>query len=106
MMYKDVLLKRYGLGYSSVKYIFNKFGLSFMVKNSDVSSRKIFKIESYLNENFILDDELKYSNNAVLKKLVDNKSYKGRRLVSGLPVRGQRTKSNGHTQKKRPFKKD
>ena len=68
----------------------------------------IGEIEDYLNktilpfveENFILGSELKRSNKSKVAKLVENRSYRGRRHLYALPVRGQRTSTNAKTQKR------
>jgi small subunit ribosomal protein S13 len=100
MLFKKTLYRRFGLGYSSINFIYKRFGLSDNILTSEVPIHKIRLIEGHLLDDFILDDELKYAVNARIKRYIGNSSYKGRRITNGLPVRGQRTKSNGGTPKR------
>jgi len=90
----------FGLGRSLALQICKRFGLSPIMPSTHLSKSKLLRLGLFLDNKLILNNKLKLFEAGFLKKLSNNKSYRGVRLVKGLPVRGQRTHSNGKTQKK------
>jgi len=90
----------FGLGRSLALQICKRFGLSPVMLSIHLSKSKLFRLSLFLDNKLVLDNKLKLVEAGFLKKLSNNKSYRGIRLMKGLPVRGQRTHSNGKTQKK------
>lgn len=100
MTFIRFLYLRFGIGESTVKHILAIFGISRHVLKNNVPIHKLNLIEDFIKDNLVIDDELKYMVNSRLKRHIDVKSYTGKRLIMGLPVRGQRTKSNAGTPKR------
>ena len=94
----------FGIGRALASKICSRFGISPSIRISEISSFKLKEIYTYLSQNLILESILRYRETENKRKLVSSKSFRGLRLIRGLPTRGQRTKSNGRTQKKRPQK--
>jgi len=91
----------YGIGLSSSKLSLKIYGLCEDAKGKDL--RRIHKLQLKFNfENFPrpLAADLKHIHKSNCQRLIDIKSYKGRRHIYGFPVRGQRTHTNAKNQKR------
>lgn len=91
----------YGIGQKTALILCNKYGISPYSRVSQVKA----SILNQMAGNKVCNGsdtpfELKNSIVANIKKLVSLKSYRGFRHIAHLPVRGQRTHSNGHTAKR------
>lgn len=101
----SLLLKIKGLNKSSILNIFSIFGLNLKTRVGDLNR------DDYKNINFILKDFFFIQKDVDLfvslrkKNYIELKHYKGSRYRNGLPVNGQRTKTNSKTCKKFVFKK-
>lgn len=94
----------YGIGLSTSTKILKKLNIDRNKKIKDLTSYEVQILRIFLNF-FIVDIELRKNLNLSLKKLIENKSYKGKRLLLNLPVNGQRTRTNAKTRKKSLKKK-
>jgi small subunit ribosomal protein S13 len=101
---KKTLTEFFGIGDRLAEKICKQFGISSSVNMSILSKIKTAEIKLFLEKELILDSKLKFIEEESKRRLIANNSVRGVRLVRGLPTRGQRTKSNGRTQKKRPLK--
>lgn len=91
----------YGIGKANSLLLCKKLGLSRNLKTKNLSKEqisRIIKITEILN--LPLSSDLKKIKVLILKKLISIKTYKGLRRSQGLPVRGQRTRTNSRTAKK------
>lgn len=92
----------YGIGSKNAVLICKKLGFANNLKVKHLSKEQIslmlVRIESL---NLELASDLKKLKLLAVKKLVSIKSYRGLRLVQGLPIRGQRTHTNARTARKR-----
>lgn len=81
-------------------------GIAENVKISELSEEKIEKLREALN-NFTIEGDLRRKVTLSIKRLMDLGTYRGLRHRRGLPVRGQRTKTNARTRKgpRKPIKK-
>ena len=96
------LQKIYGIGRSQSLKICKLLGFSKNFKLTDLTGDQIKKlIKTIENLNLIITTELKKQKSFSLKQLVNLKTYKGIRRINGLPVRGQRTHTNGKTAKRK-----
>jgi small subunit ribosomal protein S13 len=96
------LTQIYGIGHFTAVLICKKLGFSKNLKIKDLSKEQILKIIKTIELlKLNIASDLKKSNLLNSKNLVSIKSYKGLRRNQGLPVRGQRTHTNGRTAKKR-----
>jgi small subunit ribosomal protein S13 len=91
----------YGIGKKKSKFLCKSLGFSdnYLIKN--LSKEQINRIIKFVeSSNILIESDLKKKNLLILKNLISIKSYKGLRRYQGLPVRGQRTHTNGNTSKK------
>ena len=88
----------FGVGRSRAANILKEAGVPAEKKVKDVSMDEENKIRA-LVEGYTLEGDLKREVSANVKRLKDIKAYRGVRHVRGLPVRGQRTKSNSRTRR-------
>lgn len=94
----------YGIGKTSSFYICKKAKVSPFLKVSVLSDDSFSKIQQVINE-FEVEGDLRRRVAVNIKRLKDIKCYKGIRHKLGLPVRGQRTRTNSKTRKKNRRKK-
>lgn len=88
----------YGIGRSRAQNILTQAGVDHGAKPKDVSTEDENKIRSII-EGLTLEGDLKREVAANVKRLKDIKAYRGVRHQRGLPVRGQRTKTNSRTRR-------
>lgn len=88
----------YGIGRSRAQDILKEAGISPDKKVKEVTLEEENKIRGVI-ENLTLEGDLKREVAANVKRLKDIKAYRGIRHMRGLPVRGQRTKSNSRTRR-------
>merc|ERR1712151_1090276 len=81
------------------KKICKKFGFQKSCTVKDLDSFDLEYLKNYLTDNFLLDKSLTDQIKKNVKKKIDLGTYKGKRHNLGYPVRGQRTLSNGKTQR-------
>ncbi len=90
----------YGIGTTSASSIIEKTGINPDTRVKDLSEDELAKIrETIESENIIVEGDLKRQIAGDIKRLTDINCYRGRRHRMGLPVRGQRTKTNARTRK-------
>ena len=68
-------------------------------KVKDLSEDELKKLQDYIEKNYKVEGDLKEEVNLNIKRLKETGSYRGIRHIKGLPVRGQRTKSNARTKR-------
>ena len=91
----------YGIGRYRSKEILSKLNLDPNMKAKELTSDDVARLNSMLQSEYILEGDLKRQVQNNIKRLVSTNSYRGQRHRSGLPVRGQRTRSNARTRKGR-----
>jgi small subunit ribosomal protein S13 len=89
----------YGIGRSRSKMILAEAGVSEDVKVQDWSDENVMNISRIISESFKVEGELRSEMQLQIKRLMDIACYRGLRHRKGLPVRGQRTKTNARTRK-------
>jgi len=89
----------FGLGRSTSKKILEKAEVSEDKKVADLSDDEVNKIRNIITSEYKVEGSLKTEVQANIKRLMDIGSYRGKRHRRGLPVRGQRTKTNARTRK-------
>lgn len=89
----------YGIGPKRAEIIIKSEDLDPDKRVKDLSEEEVRKITQYINENFKVEGELKQEVQKNIKRLIEISSYRGLRHRMGLPVRGQRTKTNSRTRK-------
>jgi len=87
----------YGIGKSQSKGILEKTGISPAIRAGKLTSEQISKLRDVVEKSYKIEGELRQEKMMNIKRLKDIGSYRGTRHVKGLPVRGQRTKTNTRT---------
>ena len=67
------------------------------VRTKTLGENDINKLKDYIEKNFTIEGELRHQKQMNIKRLKDIGSYRGVRHAKGLPVRGQKTKTNTST---------
>ncbi len=88
-----------GVGKSSAQKILDKTGISRDEKMKNLTEEQLDKIREEL-ENYTIEGELRTQVRTDVKRLMDIGCYRGERHKRGLPLRGQKTKTNAKTRKK------
>lgn len=96
----------YGIGKTSARDICEKAKLSPSGKVKQLSEEEIEIVRSLISE-YTVEGDLRRENAMSIKRLMDLGCYRGLRHRKGLPVRGQRTRTNARTRKgpRRPIRK-
>jgi small subunit ribosomal protein S13 len=89
----------FGIGPTSAKKILAEAGIDPNTKSNNLTESDIVKIRTILDRDFTVEGDLRRDVTMHVKRLMDIGSYRGLRHRRGLPVRGQRTKTNARTRK-------
>jgi small subunit ribosomal protein S13 len=89
----------FGIGRSSAKKILAQAGVDPDVRSKDLTEDDIAKIRSIIERDYIIEGDLRRDVTMHIKRLMDIGSYRGLRHRRGLPVRGQRSRTNTRTRK-------
>lgn len=89
----------YGIGRSSAQKILDESGVDFNTRTDNLTEAEIAKIRAVIDKNYKVEGDLRRDVSMSIKRLMDLGCYRGLRHRKGLPVRGQRTKTNARTRK-------
>ncbi|BCZ44124.1 30S ribosomal protein S13 [Clostridium gelidum] len=89
----------YGIGLTTSQKILSVTGISAETRIKDLSEEEVNEIRTYINKNLMVEGDLRRDVAMNIKRLVDIGTYRGIRHRRGLPVRGQKTKTNARTRK-------
>ena len=89
----------FGIGRSTAQKVANEAGISLDTKVSDLTDGEITKLRDYIDTNLQVEGDLRRERSQAIKRLGEIGAYRGVRHRRGLPVRGQRTKTNARTRK-------
>jgi small subunit ribosomal protein S13 len=89
----------YGIGPSTARYILEKAGIDFDKKVNAWNDDELNAIRTIITNEFKVEGQLRSEVQMSIKRLLDIACYRGLRHRKGLPVRGQRTKTNSRTRK-------
>lgn len=89
----------YGIGLSTSQKILTATGINPDARVKDLSEEEVNEIRTYINKNLMVEGDLRRDVALNIKRLVEIGSYRGIRHRRGLPVRGQKTKTNARTRK-------
>jgi small subunit ribosomal protein S13 len=89
----------YGIGPSSAKSILEKAGISEDTKTDEWTDENIKAISRILADDYKTEGQLRSEVQLNIKRLMDIGCYRGLRHRKGLPLRGQRTRTNARTRK-------
>jgi small subunit ribosomal protein S13 len=89
----------YGIGPSTAQKIIRVLELDPDEKVRDLTDEEVTKLRSYIDSDLEVEGDLRRNRAGAIKRLTEIGSYRGIRHRRGLPVRGQRTKTNARTRK-------
>ncbi len=87
----------YGIGNSKAEAILEKCGIDKNIRAADISATDEKLLRDEIEKNHRVEGELRREQQSHIKRLKEIGSYRGSRHAKGLPVRGQRTKTNSRT---------
>lgn len=87
----------FGIGPSSSKLILEKTAISPETRVNKLTEEEVAKLRNVIENEFRVEGALRGEINMNIKRLIDIGSYRGLRHRRGLPLRGQRTKTNART---------
>jgi small subunit ribosomal protein S13 len=89
----------YGIGLATSRYILDKNSIDRSKKVNEWNDDELNAIRSTINDEMKVEGALRSETQTSIKRLLDIACYRGLRHRKGLPVRGQRTKTNSRTRK-------
>ncbi len=91
----------YGIGFSTSKRILKEAGVNPDTRVKSLSDTDVARIRSVIDANVKVEGAMRAETTMAIKRLIDIGCYRGLRHRRGLPVRGQRTRTNARTRKGR-----
>ncbi len=89
----------FGIGLTTSKKILAETGVNPDVRCKDLSEEDVAKLREYIEHNCNVEGDLRRDIAFDIKRLIEIGSFRGMRHRKGLPVRGQRSKTNARTRK-------
>jgi small subunit ribosomal protein S13 len=89
----------YGIGSSTARQVCAALELSCDTKVRDLTDEEVTKLRTYIDESLEVEGDLRRERSQAIKRLSEIGAYRGIRHRRGLPVNGQRTKTNARTRK-------
>jgi small subunit ribosomal protein S13 len=89
----------YGIGRANAKDVLKDAGISCDTRASDLNEDELSRIGTVIEKNYVVEGELRRQIQQNIARLRDIGCYRGLRHRRGLPVRGQRTRTNARTRK-------
>ncbi|MEX2115586.1 MAG: 30S ribosomal protein S13 [Bacteroidota bacterium] len=89
----------YGIGRSTSRGICERAGIPFLKRVAELNDEEVAKIRSIIQSEHKVEGALRSEVQMNIKRLMDIGSYRGLRHRKGLPLRGQRTRTNARTRK-------
>ena len=89
----------YGIGLTTSQEILKTTGVNPDTRVRDLTEEEVAKLREAIDKGYKVEGDLRRDEQLNIKRLIEIGSYRGRRHRQGLPVRGQRTKTNARTRK-------
>lgn len=89
----------FGIGRTTSQQIVETTGINPDTRVRDLTEEEIAKLREYIDKNLMVEGDLRRDISLSIKRLMEIGCYRGIRHRRGLPVRGQRTKTNARTRK-------
>src|SRR6266496_3386914 len=89
----------YGIGQPTARKVAASLGLNPDTKIRDLTDEEVTKLRQYIDENLEVEGDLRRERSQAIKRLSEIGAYRGIRHRRGLPVNGQRTRTNARTRK-------
>ncbi len=89
----------HGIGRTTAVDIVEKLGIAQSARVQDLTDEEVLRIRETIDSDYQVEGDLRRTTAMNIKRLMDQRSYRGLRHRNGLPVRGQRTHTNARTRK-------
>lgn len=89
----------YGVGTTRSRQVFSTLGIDGNKRAKELTDDEVSRIASHIDKSFVVEGLLRREQAQNIQRLKDVRCYRGVRHIKGLPVRGQRTKTNARTRK-------
>lgn len=89
----------FGIGLTTSKAIIAAIGISPDTRTRDLTEEEVVKLREAIDKGYRVEGDLRREQSLNIKRLIEIGCYRGKRHRMGLPVRGQRTKTNARTRK-------
>ena len=89
----------YGIGPARAAKVLEATGINPDTRVRDLTEDEVSKLREYIDHNYVVEGDLRRDVAFDIKRLIEIGSYRGLRHRKGLPVRGQRSKTNARTRK-------
>jgi small subunit ribosomal protein S13 len=89
----------YGIGRTTAQKILTEAGVDFNTRTENLTESEVARIREFIDKSIKVEGDLRREISMNIKRLMDLGCYRGLRHRKGLPVRGQRTKTNARTRK-------
>ena len=89
----------HGIGDNFAKQICQKVNIPFERRVNELSDQEVIQIREVIDHDYMVEGDMRREVSMNVKRLMDLGSYRGMRHRRGLPVRGQRSKTNARTRK-------
>ena len=96
---KVSLMRIYGVGHARSSEILKKVGIDGNVRTKELSDEEVAKLAKELEDSYETEGQLRRTVSQAINRLKEIGCYRGLRHRRGLPVRGQRTRTNARTRK-------
>jgi small subunit ribosomal protein S13 len=93
------LTRIFGIGRSLSRKLLTETGVNMNIRVKDLTNDDLLKIRAVIERDFRVEGDLRRDISMAVKRLTDIGSYRGMRHRLGLPLRGQRTRTNARTRK-------
>jgi small subunit ribosomal protein S13 len=89
----------YGIGRSTSNLVLKELGISPETKVRDLTEEEVARLRNHIDQSLQVEGDLRRERSQNIKRLMEIGCYRGLRHRRGLPVRGQRTRTNARTRK-------
>ncbi|WP_136798062.1 MULTISPECIES: 30S ribosomal protein S13 [Desulfosediminicola] len=89
----------HGIGLTSARKILDAVDLPYTMNSDDVNAEDVNRLRQVIEADYVVEGDRRREVSMDIKRLTDLGCYRGRRHRMGLPLRGQRTKTNARTRK-------
>ncbi len=89
----------YGIGRSTAQKVLGELTIDQNTKVRDLTDAEVARLRAYIDANLTVEGDLRRERSSDIKRLMEIGCYRGLRHRRGLPVRGQRTRTNARTRK-------
>jgi small subunit ribosomal protein S13 len=89
----------FGIGKSTSQQVLGELGIDPNTKVRDLTDEEVTRLRNHVDQNLMVEGDLRRERSQNIKRLMEIGCYRGIRHRRGLPVRGQRTRTNARTRK-------